>query len=43
LDVLVVDKHEDGQENLKDDNGKKAKRVEVQETFCECKASLMDV
>lgn len=37
LDVVVVDKDEDGEENLKDNDGEKAKRVKVQETFCEWK------
>lgn len=38
LDVCVVDEHEDGQENLEDNHGKKAEGVEVQEAFCKCKS-----
>lgn len=35
LNVLVVDKNEDGEKNLKNDDDEEGEGVEVQKTFCE--------
>lgn len=34
LDVMVVHEHEDGEDDLENDDGEQAQRVEVQKAFC---------